>query len=55
MDIRHRDGVSLVVSDAYIAPTAVLSGQVRVRTGSCIPHGAVLTADGGPVQVGANV
>ena len=40
--------------DAYVAPTAVLSGQVSVGAGSCVLHGAVLTADGGPVDVGAN-
>ena len=40
--------------DAYVAPTAVLSGQVSVGAGSCVLHGAVLTADGGPVEVGAN-
>src|SRR5262249_43045936 len=34
--------------------TAVLSGDVRVGPGSCVLHGAVLTADGGPVRVGAN-
>jgi carbonic anhydrase/acetyltransferase-like protein (isoleucine patch superfamily) len=39
---------------AYIAQTAVLSGDVRVGPGSCVLHGAVLTADGGPVRVGAN-
>jgi carbonic anhydrase/acetyltransferase-like protein (isoleucine patch superfamily) len=40
--------------DAYVASTAVLSGQVSVGSGSCVRHGAVLTADGGPVDVGAN-
>ena len=40
--------------DAYIAPTAVLSGQVWIGPGSCVLDGAVLAADGGPVQVGAN-
>ena len=39
--------------EAYVAPTAVLSGQVSVGAGSCIMHGAVLAAEGGPVQVGA--
>ena len=38
---------------AYIAQTAVLSGDVRVGPGSCVLNGAVLTADGGPVRVGA--
>jgi gamma-carbonic anhydrase len=37
-----------------VAPTAVLSGQVRVGPGSCVLHGAVVSADDGPVNVGAN-
>ena len=40
--------------EAYVAPTAVLSGDVRVGPGSCIMHGAVLAAEGGPVQSGAS-
>jgi carbonic anhydrase/acetyltransferase-like protein (isoleucine patch superfamily) len=32
----------------------VLSGQVRVGAGSCVLHGAVLNAEGGPVEIGAN-
>ena len=43
-----------MAQDAYIAPTAVLSGRVRVGPGTCVLHGAVLTDDGGPVHVGAN-
>ena len=43
-----------MVPSAYIAQTVVLSGDVRVGPGSCVLHGAVLTADGGPVRVGAN-
>src|SRR6266536_3834010 len=54
MEIRYRDGTPSVDPDAYVAPTAVLSGQVRVGPGSCVLHGAVLAADGGPVEVGAN-
>ena len=54
MQIRHRDTAPSVDPAAYIAPTAVLSGDVRVGPGSCVLHGAVLTADGGPVRVGAN-
>jgi carbonic anhydrase/acetyltransferase-like protein (isoleucine patch superfamily) len=54
MEIRHRDLNPAVHPEAYVAPTAVLSGQVRVGPGSCVLHGAVLTADGGPVDVGAN-
>jgi carbonic anhydrase/acetyltransferase-like protein (isoleucine patch superfamily) len=40
--------------EAYVAPTAVLSGQVSVGPGTCIMHGAVLAAEGGPVDIGAN-
>src|SRR5262245_42649725 len=54
MEIRHRDAVPSVDPAAYVAPTAVLSGEVRVGPGSCVLHGAVLTADSGPVRVGAN-
>jgi carbonic anhydrase/acetyltransferase-like protein (isoleucine patch superfamily) len=51
--IRHLGGTPWVHADAYVAPTAVLSGQVSIGAGSCIMHGAVLAAEGGPVQVGA--
>jgi UDP-3-O-[3-hydroxymyristoyl] glucosamine N-acyltransferase len=54
MEIRHRDNTPSVDPGAYIAPTAVLSGQVRVGPGSCVLHGAVLSADGGPVDAGTS-
>ena len=50
---RHPDTAPSVQPEAYVAPTAVLSGQVSVGAGTCIMHGAVLAAEGGPVQVGA--
>jgi len=54
MEIKHREMAPSVHPDADVASTAVLSGQVSVGAGSCVLHGAVLTADGGPVEVGAN-
>jgi carbonic anhydrase/acetyltransferase-like protein (isoleucine patch superfamily) len=54
MEIRHRDSAPSIDPEAYVAPTAVLSGQVRVGPGSCVLHGAVLSADGGPVDIGVN-
>jgi carbonic anhydrase/acetyltransferase-like protein (isoleucine patch superfamily) len=51
--IRHLGMAPSVHLKAYVAPTAVLSGQASVGAGSCIMHGAVLAAEGGPVQVGA--
>jgi len=38
--------VPSVHPEAYVAPTAVLSGEVRVGPGSCVMHGAVLAAEG---------
>jgi len=37
---------------AWVAPSAVLSGEVTIGAHSRVLHGAVLTADGGPVTVG---
>jgi carbonic anhydrase/acetyltransferase-like protein (isoleucine patch superfamily) len=54
MKIRHRETTPSVDPEAYVAPTAVLSGQVTVGPGSCVLHGAVLSADGGSVEIGAN-
>jgi carbonic anhydrase/acetyltransferase-like protein (isoleucine patch superfamily) len=54
MEIRHSDRSPSVHPDAYVAPTAVLSGQVRVGPGSCVLHGAVVSADCGAVNIGAN-
>jgi carbonic anhydrase/acetyltransferase-like protein (isoleucine patch superfamily) len=54
IEIRHRGFAPSVHPDAYVAPTAVLSGQVSIGPGSCVLHGAVLAAEGGPVQVGAD-
>ena len=55
MRIRHRDHVPQVDPTAYVAPTAVLSGDVRVGAGSRILFGAVLTAEGGTITIGENV
>ncbi len=43
-----------VHASAYVAPTAVLSGDVTVEEGCAILHGAVITGEGAPVVIGAN-
>jgi carbonic anhydrase/acetyltransferase-like protein (isoleucine patch superfamily) len=53
MRIRHLGQEPSIHPEAYVAPSAILSGQVSVGAGSCIMHGAVLAAEGGPVQIGA--
>jgi carbonic anhydrase/acetyltransferase-like protein (isoleucine patch superfamily) len=43
-----------VHESAYVAPTAVLSGEVTVEEGCAILFGAVITAEGAPITIGAN-
>jgi carbonic anhydrase/acetyltransferase-like protein (isoleucine patch superfamily) len=38
--------------DAYVAPTAVLSGDVRIGADSQVLFSAVATDDGGRLQIG---
>src|SRR5438105_1324698 len=52
MLIEHGGRSPQVHPTAYVAPTAVLCGDVRVGAGSRILFGAILTAEGGPVAIG---
>lgn len=40
---------------AVVAPTAVISGDVEVGAGCQVLHGAIITAEGGPVKLGEHV
>jgi carbonic anhydrase/acetyltransferase-like protein (isoleucine patch superfamily) len=51
--IEHEGARPQVAESAYVAPNAVLSGDVRVGEGARVLFGAVLTAEGGSVEVGA--
>jgi gamma-carbonic anhydrase len=48
----HRGREPQVDPTAYVAPTAVLCGDVRVGAGARILFGAVLTAEDGQVTIG---
>jgi gamma-carbonic anhydrase len=50
--IEHEGSRPQVSESAYVAPTAVLCGDVRVGEDARILFGAVLTAEGGAVEVG---
>jgi carbonic anhydrase/acetyltransferase-like protein (isoleucine patch superfamily) len=51
--IEH-DGVApRVHQTAYVAPTAVVSGEVTIGEDSRILFGAVITSEGGPVEIGS--
>jgi carbonic anhydrase/acetyltransferase-like protein (isoleucine patch superfamily) len=41
--------------DALVAASAIVSGDVTIGPGSRIMHGAVLTAEDGPVVIGSHV
>jgi carbonic anhydrase/acetyltransferase-like protein (isoleucine patch superfamily) len=53
MLIEHRGMQPTVDPSAYVAPTAVLSGDVRVGPGGRVLFGAVLTAEDGHIEIGA--
>jgi carbonic anhydrase/acetyltransferase-like protein (isoleucine patch superfamily) len=50
--IEHDGQRPEIAQNAYVAPTAVVSGEVTVGPECRILFGAVLTADGGPVRLG---
>lgn len=51
----HRGAVPRVDPDAFVAPDAVVCGDVVVGEGSAVLAGAVLTAEGGAVRIGRHV
>lgn len=54
MLIEHRGAVPTIDPTAVVAITAVISGAVTVGAGARVLHGAVLTAEDGAIQIGAN-
>ena len=54
MLIEHRGARPVIDESAYVAPTAVVSGDVTVAAGARILHGAVVTAEDGAVHIGEN-
>jgi carbonic anhydrase/acetyltransferase-like protein (isoleucine patch superfamily) len=54
MFVEHRLKSPKVAESAYVAPTAVLAGDVTVGPHSRVLYGAVITAEGGPVTIGAH-
>jgi carbonic anhydrase/acetyltransferase-like protein (isoleucine patch superfamily) len=53
MLLEHRGKAPKVDESAYIAPTAVVCGDVTIGKNSRVLFGAVLVAEGGPVEIGA--
>ena len=53
MLIEHRGIAPRVAESAYVAPTAVVCGDVEIGDECRIMFGAVLVAEDAPVRVGA--
>lgn len=53
MLIEHRGKRPHVDPTAYVAPTAILSGDVTIGPESRVLHGAVITAERAPVTIGS--
>jgi carbonic anhydrase/acetyltransferase-like protein (isoleucine patch superfamily) len=52
MLIEHNGVAPRIHESAYVAPTAVVCGDVEIGSGSCILFGAVLAAEGAPIRIG---
>ncbi|HKK08900.1 MAG TPA: gamma carbonic anhydrase family protein [Gemmatimonadota bacterium] len=52
MLIEHEGRRPEIAEGAYVAPNAVVRGDVVIREGAAVLFGAVLTAEGGRVEVG---
>lgn len=55
MRFEHRGDSPQIDPSAVVAPTAVISGDVRIGADCQILHGAVITAEGGPITIGEHV
>lgn len=53
MLLEHRGKRPRIHESAYVAPTATICGDVTIGENSRVLFGAVVTAEGGPVEVGA--
>lgn len=53
MLLEHRGKRPQIHESAYVAPTATICGDVTIGESSRILFGAVITGEGGPVEIGA--
>ncbi|MDQ3935924.1 MAG: gamma carbonic anhydrase family protein [Actinomycetota bacterium] len=52
MILEHRGATPRIADDVYVAPNAVVCGDVEIGSGCRILFGAVVVAEGGPVRIG---
>jgi carbonic anhydrase/acetyltransferase-like protein (isoleucine patch superfamily) len=54
MLLSHDEKEPMIDSDVYVAPNAVVCGDVRIGAGSRILFGACIVAEGKPIRIGEN-
>jgi carbonic anhydrase/acetyltransferase-like protein (isoleucine patch superfamily) len=54
MLVEHEGREPRISASAYVAPNAVISGDVSIGSGSRVLFGAVVTEDGGKIEIGDN-
>lgn len=54
MIIEHQGKRPSIHPSAYIAPNAVVSGDVTIEAETRVLYGAVITAEGAPIRIGRN-
>ncbi len=52
--LEYGDKRPQIERSAYVAPNAVIRGDVRIGSGSVVLFGAVVSAEGGPVEIGSD-
>lgn len=55
MQFEHLGARPRIHPDAVVAPTAIISGDVTIGADTQVLHGAVITAEGGPITLGRSV
>lgn len=54
MQLPYKDKYPVIAKDVFIAPTAVIIGDVEIAEGANIWYGTVLRGDLAPIRIGAN-
>lgn len=52
MMLKYKDAHPTIHEEAYVAPNATIRGDVTIGKGSSVLFGAVITDEGGPVEIG---
>lgn len=54
MILKYRNSKPTIHEDVYIAPNAIIRGNVTIKKGTSVLFGAIITDEGGPVVIGGS-